>query len=133
MWNIFKSGKVVLEIARKMEEATEVNHRLDDGSYVDILTPTVTYQVCDMKRASNWKLALGQAIHTAAQMKRRPGIVLVLDEMAEYAEPVIEACAWGRVAFRYYTSRTKYLSTELPVEPYRPSTNLKAFPMDYGE
>jgi hypothetical protein len=55
-------------------------HKVQSG-YVDILTDTHAIEV---KRASDWKHSIGQAIWYGLQTNRTPGIILIMKTQADY-------------------------------------------------
>ena len=55
----------------------ELEVRLKDGTRVDLLTETHAYEV---EHSSNWKEAIGQALHYALLTDRKAGIILVMEK-----------------------------------------------------
>ena len=69
----------------------KVEHRLPDGTRVDILTDDLAIEV-DFAR--KWYEAIGQACHYSRLTNRKPGILLIVKNASEekYAKATVEAC-----------------------------------------
>lgn len=70
-----RESDVAREVAKKMWPGSQVEHRLPDGSRVDILTSDHAWEV---EWADKWQEAIGQAVFYALATNRSPGIVLLL-------------------------------------------------------
>lgn len=77
----------VAELIASGDLSGEPQHRLPDGTRVDLLTPDVAYEVewCDRTKVYE---AFGQAIYYASSTNRDPGVILLRrrgDEKSEKA------------------------------------------------
>jgi hypothetical protein len=73
----------------------EVEHRLPDGSRVDILTDEIAWEV-DWCRTGKWAEGCGQAIFYGLATNRKPGLILLMrdpDRERRYYLRALAVCA----------------------------------------
>ena len=63
------------------EQAGQIEVTLPDKTRCDCLTQT---HAVEIDFAASWKEGLGQALHYAAQSRKKAGIVLILDSPRDY-------------------------------------------------
>jgi len=80
----------------------KVEHRLSDGTRVDILTDDLAIEV-DFAR--KWYEAIGQTAHYARLTEKKPAILLIVNKPGEekYVKAAIDACKVTQVNGYYIT------------------------------
>lgn len=85
-------------LASKYQAETEV--RLEDGSRVDLLTPTHSIEVDYPKK---WAESIGQSLHYAELTGKKPGVILLLsDPKTEWQFLVRAARLCGKYGITLY-------------------------------
>lgn len=76
------------KLAKKYNAVPE--YRLEDGTRVDLLSPTHAWEV-DWAKNGKWAEAIGQTLYYAIQTNRQPGVILLVRD-PEKDKPYVERC-----------------------------------------